>query len=99
MKTAVINLIHNADQKGEEIDVNSLAACFQSTVGQILTDKFIAAAQEFGYKKIALAGGVAANSGLRETLDRRGKERNDAVCAAALTVRRQRGYDRLSGVL
>lgn len=68
LKTAVINLIHNADQKGEEIDVNSLAACFQSTVGQILTDKFIAAAQEFGYKKIALAGGVAANSGLRETL-------------------------------
>lgn len=68
LKTAVINLIHNADQKGEEIDVNSLAACFQSTVGEILTDKFIAAAQEFGYKKIALAGGVAANSGLRETL-------------------------------
>ncbi len=68
LKTAVINLIHNADQKGEEIDVNSLAACFQSTVGHILTDKFIAAAQEFGYKKIALAGGVAANSGLRETL-------------------------------
>jgi len=68
LKTAVINLIHNADQKGEEIDVNSLAACLQSTVGHILTDKFIAAAQEFGYKKIALAGGVAANSGLRETL-------------------------------
>lgn len=42
LKTAVINLIHNADQKGEEIDVNSLAACFQSTVGHILTDKFIA---------------------------------------------------------
>lgn len=68
LKTAVINLIHNAGQKGEEIDVNSLAACFQNTVSEILTEKFIAAAREYGYKKIALAGGVAANSGLRETL-------------------------------
>lgn len=68
LKTAVINLIHNAKQKGEEIDVNSLAACFQSTVSGILTDKFIAAALEHGCRKIALAGGVAANSGLRETL-------------------------------
>lgn len=68
LKTAVINLIHNADQKGEEVDVNSLAACFQQTVGEILTDKYIAAAKERGYNKIALAGGVAANSGLRERL-------------------------------
>lgn len=68
LKTAVINLIHNAGQKGEEIDVNSLAACFQETVSGILTDKFIAAALERGCKTIALAGGVAANSGLRETL-------------------------------
>lgn len=68
LKTAVINLIHNAEQKDEEVDVNSLAACFQKTVCEILTDKFIAAATEKGYKKIVLAGGVAANSGLRETL-------------------------------
>ena len=64
LKTAVINLIHNARQKGEEIDVNSLAACFQYTVADILTQKFIAAAKEGGYKTLALAGGVAANSGL-----------------------------------
>ena len=68
MKTAVINLIHNAKQKGDEVDVNSLAACFQQTVGEILTDKFIAAAKEHGFAKIALAGGVAANSGLRARL-------------------------------
>lgn len=68
LKTAVINLIHNANQKGEEIDANSLAACFQTTVSEILTDKFIAAANERGVKKIVLAGGVAANSGLRGTL-------------------------------
>lgn len=75
LKTAVINLIHNADQKGGEIDVNSLAACFQNTVSEILTDKFIAAAGEYGYKKIALAGGVAANSGLRETLSAAAEKR------------------------
>ena len=78
LKTAVINLIHNARQKGEEIDVNSLAACFEKTVCEILTDKFIAAASERDCKKLALAGGVAANSGLREMLsnaaNRRGME-------------------------
>ena len=71
LKTAVINLIHNARQKGEEIDVNSLAACFQYTVADILTQKFIAAAKEGGYKTLALAGGVAANSGLRSMLQQR----------------------------
>ena len=70
LKTAVINLIHNTEQRGEELDINSLAACFQKTVSEILTDKFIGAAREFDCKKIALAGGVAANGGLRETLQR-----------------------------
>ena len=64
----MINLIHNTEQRGEELDINSLAACFQKTVSEILTDKFIGAAREFNCKKIALAGGVAANGGLRETL-------------------------------
>ncbi len=71
LKTAVINLVHNTEQKGGEIDVNSLAACFQYTVSDILTSKFIAAARDSGCKKIALAGGVAANSGLREMLQSR----------------------------
>ena len=68
LKTAVINLIHNAEQKGEKVDVNGLAACFENTVCEILTEKFISAALETGGKKLALAGGVAANSGLREML-------------------------------
>ncbi len=68
LKTAVINLIHNTEQRGEELDINSLAACFQKTVSEILTDKFIRASREFNCQKIALAGGVAANGGLRETL-------------------------------
>ncbi len=68
LKTAVINLIHNARQKGEEIDINSVAACFQETITDILSDKFIAAAKQYNYKNIALAGGVAANSVLRTKL-------------------------------
>jgi len=68
LKTAVINLIHNTEQRGETLDINSLAACFQKTVSEILTDKFIGAALENNCKKIALAGGVAANGGLRAAL-------------------------------
>lgn len=68
LKTAVINLIHNTEQRGEELDRDSLAASFQKTVSEILTDKFIGAARVYGSEKIAIAGGVAANSGLRETL-------------------------------
>lgn len=68
LKTAVINLIHNSEQKGIEIDKNSLCASFEKTVCEILTDKFLAAAREHGFKKLAIAGGVSANSGLREML-------------------------------
>ncbi|HCF83419.1 MAG TPA: tRNA (adenosine(37)-N6)-threonylcarbamoyltransferase complex transferase subunit TsaD [Ruminococcaceae bacterium] len=68
LKTAVINLIHNTEQRGETLDINSLAACFQKTVSEILTDKFVGAARENGFNKIALAGGVAANGGLRAAL-------------------------------
>lgn len=68
LKTAVINLIHNTQQRGEELDINSLAASFQKTVSEMLTEKFIAAARENNCTKIAVAGGVAANSGLRGAL-------------------------------
>ena len=75
LKTAVINLVHNAEQKGEEINVNDLAASFQHTVCEILTSRFIKAAEENGYKTAALAGGVAANSGLREMLEKKAAEK------------------------
>ena len=71
LKTNVINLVHNAEQKGEMLDIDSLAASFQYTVADILTSKFVAAANECGYKTAALAGGVAANSGLRSLLEER----------------------------
>lgn len=74
LKTAVINLVHNAEQKGEQININNLAASFQHIVSTILTSKFIQAAKDNNYKTIALAGGVAANSGLREALTQKAEE-------------------------
>lgn len=68
LKTNVINTLHNAEQKGIELNRNDLAASLQYTIAGILTDKTMAAAEALGYKKIALAGGVAANSGVRATL-------------------------------
>ncbi len=65
LKTAVINLVHNAQQKGEEIDRAGLAASFTKAVSDSLVPRTIRAAQELGYKKIVVAGGVAANSRIR----------------------------------
>ena len=78
LKTAVINLLHHAEQKGEEINRNDLSASLQATISEILTGKTICAAEALGYKKIALAGGVSANSGVRAALS--------GACA-------KRGYD------
>ena len=75
LKTAVINLVHNTEQRGEHLDIDSLAASFQYTVSDILTGKFVAAAVEHGWKTAAMAGGVAANSGLRAMLEERCKEK------------------------
>lgn len=68
LKTSVINLLHHAEQKGESINKNDLSASVQSTIAEIITDKTMLAAERSGYKKIALAGGVSANSGIRSAL-------------------------------
>lgn len=68
LKTAVINMVHNAAQKGTEINADDMAASVQKTISEILVSKTIAAAKDLGYKKIVLAGGVSANSGVRNTL-------------------------------
>lgn len=65
LKTAVINLVHNAEQKGEELDRASLAASFTKAVSDSLFPRAIAAAKEKGRKKLVVAGGVAANSRIR----------------------------------
>lgn len=65
LKTAVINIVHNAEQKGEDLDKASLAASFTAAVSDTLVPRTMRAARELGYKKIAIAGGVAANSCIR----------------------------------
>lgn len=68
LKTAVINLLHNAQQKGTPVDIPSLAASFQFTVCEILVSRLELAAKELGYRRIVAAGGVCANSELRSRL-------------------------------
>ena len=65
LKTAVINLVHNAEQKGEQIDRASLAASFTKAVSDALVPRAMKAAEEFGCDKLVIAGGVAANSRIR----------------------------------
>ena len=69
LKTAVTNLVHHADQVGEEIDRASMAASLQKTVCEILTEKTELAMQQTGYTTVAMAGGVSANSGLRSAME------------------------------
>lgn len=69
LKSAVINTLHNAEQRGEKIDPRNLAASFQASVVDVLVGKTLRAVDEFGVKQVVLAGGVAANKGLRERLE------------------------------
>ena len=66
LKSAVINLIHNEKQKGNEIRVNDMCASFQEVVVQSLTTKTLKAMEERKVNNLILAGGVAANSSVRE---------------------------------
>ncbi len=68
LKTAAVNLIHKCNQKNEDIDIPVLAGTLRHRVCKMLTDKFISAAEDYGYKTVALAGGVSANSELRSML-------------------------------
>lgn len=68
LKSAVINTVHNAEQRGIEIIPEDLAASFQQSVIDVLVTKALKAAQQFEVKQVLLAGGVAANKGLRAAL-------------------------------
>ena len=69
LKSAVINTVHNAEQRGEVIKPEDLAASFQQSVIDVLVTKTIRATEEFKVKQVLLAGGVAANKGLRSALE------------------------------
>ena len=68
LKSAVINLKHNADQRHEDIRGNDLAASFQEVAMDTISHKAINAARDLGVKEIIVAGGVSANKGLREKM-------------------------------
>ena len=72
LKTAALNLIHHAEQVGEQLDVDSLCASFCNAVSETLVPRVARALQETGRTKVAIAGGVAANSRIRA----------DILCAA-----------------
>ncbi len=68
LKTAVVNIIHNSKQKGIEISIPDLGASCIETVADCLVKNTVKAAEQYGFDKIALAGGVSANSRLRKRM-------------------------------
>ena len=76
LKTAALNLIHNAEQKGEELDLPSFAASFAAAVSDTLVPRVELATQQLHYQKVVAAGGVAANSHIRRELQKMCKKRN-----------------------
>ncbi len=74
LKTASLNLIHHAQQVGEELDIPSLCASFAAAVSDTLVPRVKMALGQTGYRKLAVAGGVAANSRIRRDLTAAAKE-------------------------
>lgn len=76
IKSAVVNLVHNENQKGKDINVYDLATSFQNRVINILVKKTLSALDKYGCKNLIVAGGVSANKGLRNLLKEKCKENN-----------------------
>ncbi|MDX6153724.1 tRNA (adenosine(37)-N6)-threonylcarbamoyltransferase complex transferase subunit TsaD [Marinococcus sp. PL1-022] len=74
LKSAVMNTLHNARQRGEELAPEDVAASFQQSVITVLTEKTACAAEAFGVKQVMVVGGVAANSGLRTAMEEKFKD-------------------------
>lgn len=79
LKTAVINYVHTQNQKNKQINVEDVCASYQNEAFMPLIDKSIRACKELNYNKILVAGGVSANSFLRENLQKKGEEQNIKV--------------------
>ena len=86
LKTAVLNLVHNAGQKGEALDLPGLAASFVAAVSDTLVPRTMEAARMLGYGKVAVAGGVAANSRVRADLERACAASGDRLYLPALSL-------------
>lgn len=70
LKSAVLNYINRARMTGEEINVPDVAASFQHAVVDSLVSRTIACAREYGFRKVAMAGGVSANTALRAAMQK-----------------------------
>ena len=77
LKSAVINTVHNAEQRGETIAPEDLAASFQESVIEVLVKKTVKAVDEYNVKQVLVAGGVAANQGLRKALEKAFADKED----------------------
>lgn len=105
LKTCVINLIHNMEQRGEEIPREDLCASFRSAVVELLVSNFMKACEDYGVKTLVVAGGVSANSLLRKRLGGESQKRgyrffkpDKSVCTDnAAMVGSQGYYEYLSG--
>ena len=86
LKTAVINRLHNAQQKGEEVNKADLCASFQHTVTEMLVGNTMRAAADLGVDTIVLAGGVSANSGLRAGMEAACAQRDYRLYAPPLSL-------------
>lgn len=76
LKSAVINLVHNLDQKGEKLIKEDLACSFQNVVVEVLTTKTIKAMKKYHVNNLIIAGGVSANKGIRHEFEKLAKENN-----------------------
>lgn len=86
LKTAAVNLIHNAQQKGEALCVPDLCASFSAAVSEMLIPRAMSALELTGRKTLAVAGGVAANSRIREDLMRETARRGVRLCLPPLSL-------------
>ena len=86
LKTAAVNLIHNTQQKGEEISVPDLCASFSKAVSDMLVPRTLAALRQTGRRTLAVAGGVAANSRIRSELTHACEKSGVRLCMPPLSL-------------
>lgn len=86
LKTAVLNYLNQSAQKNETVNIDDVAASFQKAVVDVLVENTLEAASREGVQKVALAGGVAANSLLREDIQKRGREMGLSVFYPSLIL-------------